>query len=492
MKSLLVLLCLIISFLSCIYSQCESGPGSALYNDRISVGRTWTLRINNQSEFERLYAIYPTDDFCYSPAGNFGSFCPLINALAYHRLLFQPLPQFGNHLITEVKIALIKGSERFIEPDVLRIDYITNASILFNVTTNSYVYIVEGLPYADVMHFENCSTRIKSEVLIAPTLGDHLYTAALAAPLPSDLCFALIGSPPGFIGACPVNTSFQIFTDYNTCLEKYNLLPYKTDCPFALESDTLTCRSIHVASAFELPFIHCPHCARKGHSVPCNDTCLQYCVNCSSNAHCDGVISSTDASVTYACKCNNGYTGDGHTCTINSCSTPADCASGDSRGTCINNTCGCINTFIWDPSSAAKVGNSQCFCNFTSKMVWNGHGKESVPECIPTGSCRAATADDEFSKDCRKLFPFDKEKTFTCVKYGHNDFDPYFKCICNPGYDGGWQVKCVCPEGKTERISINLDGDKACLAPGECVDDEHCSSHHCIRDPSINQIGFCA
>lgn len=153
--------------------------------------------------------------------------------------------------------------------------------------------------------------------------------------------------------------------------------------------------------------------------MPCTDSCVPFCQNCSPNGFCAGSIN-IDASVNYFCKCKDGYTGDGHTCTPNTCTANWQCQSPTYSTTCTNGICQCANSFEWNTTTAAQQAGAVCACNSSSTLYWNGN----VAECIPIGRCRQ-----------RWQCPQDYNSV-TCIQYGQNAFIPYDTCVCNFGFDG--------------------------------------------------------
>jgi len=248
--------------------------------------------------------------------------------------------------------------------------------------------------------------------------------------------------------------------------------PNKLFCPFPLRGNTSTCRSLHLFAAFNVPSVHCPHVSRQ--SVPCTDSCLSSCVGCDkNNGFCAGSIN-IDASVNYFCKCKDGYTGDGHTCTPNSCTANWQCPSPTYSTTCTNGICQCANSFEWNTTTAAQQAGAVCACNSSSTLYWNGN----VAECIPIGRCRQ-----------RWQCPQDYNSV-TCIQYGQNAFIPYDTCVCNFGFDGGFSIGCGCAVGRSIQWSTLYAGN-ICIAPGQCTDGFQCSSGVCHISPG-QPIGSCA
>jgi hypothetical protein len=141
---------------------------------------------------------------------------------------------------------------------------------------------------------------------------------------------------------------------------------------------------------------------------------------CASTNDCDSNATCTNRPGSYSCKCNSGYTGDGKKCSAaNQCGSDSDLC--DPNATC----------------SSAKSGVT-CTCN--AGFTGDGNGCSDVDECaMKTYSCAANAG---------------------CV----NNFGGY-DCVCNPGFSGDGNKACtaLCDTAKSDT--------SVCSPNGLCRDD---------------------
>jgi hypothetical protein len=136
---------------------------------------------------------------------------------------------------------------------------------------------------------------------------------------------------------------------------------------------------------------------------------------------------------------------------------------------------------VWDTATGS------CRCPSGSALQWDlGAGSPyTAPACIPLGRCTLrehCTAQEWSSVQCRDTTP---PALLT----------PGIKaCLCNPGFEGGYELPCTCPHGAAAiQWSNALDGN-VCLAPGQCTDNWHCTwPQTCQQQASTGAtIGHCA
>jgi hypothetical protein len=240
---------------------------------------------------------------------------------------------------------------------------------------------------------------------------------------------------------------------------------------YVQQSNTTACRSLHGTSAIFLPNIHCSHVRPNSHV--CKDACTAQCSNCDPNAQCVATYPTIE-SVVYQCQCKNGYVGNGTSCTAKQCVND-NCPAMDGTFECSTGLCKCTETFTHEPQPNQ---NNLCYCptDSGSEIFYNN----SVPICVPKGRC------------------INKQYQCTTQSYNHvkcvkldNDFTLFGACLCNYGFNGGWEFPCSCPSGKRIVWSEILDG-QVCLSPDECTANRQCPKNSVCVIPSGTPIGHCS
>jgi len=283
-------------------------------------------------------------------------------------------------------------------------------------------------------------------------------------------------APTGFLADTNYTSQQQCY-DYMDSLDAH-----PSPCPFPQQSNTKQCRQLHGTASYLLPNVHCQH-TRPNNSVTCQDSCLATCSNCHPNASCVATFDLPNSfAATYMCECKNGYTGNGTSCTPLACSASSQCPSQKQSYTCSSsNLCTCTDTFVHNPTSPYDHG--YCTCPDGTNQFKNGTDPESPPVCVPIGRC--------ISDDKRHMCQNQRHNQVKCLPYGQNTLRSFLSCLCNFGFQGGWEYPCSCPFPKTTKHSNAYDGE-VCLSPGECTDDNHCHGNsNCVITPG-QQSGTCS
>ena len=177
----------------------------------------------------------------------------------------------------------------------------------------------------------------------------------------------------------------------------------------------------------------------------------------------------------YQCQCNNGYVGNGTSCQPKQCSY-GNCPSSYGSYSCSTGLCLCESTYVNNPTN---TGNNLCICPSPSVVQWVG----SSPICLPAGRC----INDSYRYMCN----LQQYSQVSCVQI-QNSFAPFGGCVCNYGFNGGWEYPCVCVAPGRILWSNSFNG-QVCLLPGQCTEDHpDCGgTQHCVI-PTGQQVGTCA
>ncbi|XP_054266741.1 protein kinase C-binding protein NELL2-like isoform X1 [Macrosteles quadrilineatus] len=152
-------------------------------------------------------------------------------------------------------------------------------------------------------------------------------------------------------------------------------------------------------------------------SVP--DECCKFCPGvdyCGKGHECHSNASCLNLETTYACHCNTGFSGDGHTCyDIDECQ-----SQGGLEGHHCHSNTRCVNT----------AGGYECEC-------LPGHRRLDRFNCVEVDECSTGTHQCDAHATCRNT-------------------QGSYHCLCQDGYTGdGYKCTPVCPQ--------------TCLNGGECV-----------------------
>jgi hypothetical protein len=351
---------------------------------------------------------------------------------------------------------------------MLKVGYTLNITT-YNVTIGNYNIKQEGFRSTGYLVFENSTSALISlgydiqdpgAILLFSQTVSNTDPVALCAGLIYPACNGTFG--PSYIA----DTGY---TNLEDCIAFLTPRTVNSKCPFQMRSDTNICRSLHATSSFIRPDIHCQHTGKFSHT--CVDSCFPACDNCDPNAQCVATFPTLFEPI-YKCQCNNGYKGDGLTCTAEH-SKHGHCDISPGRYVCSDGLCKCRDSFTWDPLATNR--DNRCFCPDNGSIWQNGTSKM----CVPLGRCLE-------NKHCT----IQKYDTVKCLSVGHNNYTLWGGCLCNYGYEGGWESNCVCPAPKREVYSSVIKG-KVCLSDTECVCNRNCKTGEQCSLIDGNPIGKC-
>jgi len=354
--------------------------------------------------------------------------------------------------------------------------------------TDQWALSIGGLRNTETLRFVTCSDAILVDYSVQDPDILPLY-AASHYTTPENACDKIMARCTGALAA---------YASYNECLSFMTDLADSVDpqtaCPYALSSNTTTCRAYHADNAWADPVTHCPHTMVD--SMVCVDECLPLCASCPANGHCtvNYPSISADAAV-YSCDCDVGYTvgardpvtGAATLCVPKTCSAGWQCNSGSPTSLCDSTTghCGCHATFVWN---AATGG---CDCPDNGTVYWSVGSSPTLqaPVCVPRGRCLEryqCTSQDWNSVQCSDTTP-------------PNLVSAFQSCLCNAGFVGGFENPCSCPYGQSAIQWSDVIQGNVCLAPGQCSATWQCGNGHtCVfpTDPTTgaptSPLGTCA
>lgn len=452
-----------------------------LLADRYSVANIWINRANSQSQMNLAYTdVYANENMTHAARG-VGVFPSRFLALEYDNTIFVTADIFG-FIPTIAKTIFDPTTISLVDADTLLIYYYVNFTQGFDPSTGQYAINGALFRAHDYLRFLPGTSQI---IFAYSDFSDGYLksnSAADAVLTPETVCTFIfiacngsdaLGGPRPYLNL----TNFSTFAD---CVAFLNILQ-PTPCPYPIQSNTSLCRTIHGLSAVFVPVVHCPH-VRPYDSMVCFDQCLPQCSNCGSNAKCVAIIPNFPANfdTNYQCQCNNGYVGNGITCSPLSCTgqknniCPSDVGSYD----CSTGLCKCADTFIANPSNYT-TGNNLCLCPSPSKILWI----DKTAFCVPQGRC----TDDNHRYMCQN-WGFDYNQV-TCKSLPNNIWDSFGLCNCNYGYTGGVEFSCTCDPSRRVLWSNTFSG-LVCLNSTECTENWHCSSGHCVTTVG-NTVGTC-
>lgn len=361
------------------------------------------------------------------------------------------------------------------------------------IPPDSWQYIIGGLRGTETLLFAPCTDLIEVDYVVQdPDIIPFETQTAVVDP--ATICTSVMQRCVG---------PNQAYASYDECLAfmvGLNAVQQpNTECPYPLSSNTTACRFYHANNAYIDPVVHCPH--TQPDSVPCHDQCRPACDSCPANGHCVVYYPSVkaDASV-YSCDCDDGYvvsrrdpsTGSALACSLATCSADWECTgSGGGGGITVHcnvnasdpdgqqGVCGCQPTFTWN----STTGGCDCVGGQVRWDIGTGSSGLQAPVCVRNGRClqhQHCVSQDWNTVRCQQTSPPDILSVF-------------LSCVCNPGYIGGFENPCACPEGNRVEWSSQFGGD-VCLGPTQCTADWQCGyGHRCSlpADPATDPIGVC-
>ncbi len=429
---------------------CPNYPGgyTQLTKDRLVTTRAWIERVNSNYTKYNIISAQMLDDNSTLTILGIGSFEGAEVITEYGLLIF---PESGIS-VGHLDNIYDPTSPQWINKDTLSV-YYENKQYKRNTTSGQDYLVIDGLLNREIVQYNPCSTVIRSSFVQqnqdSVKLGEKNF---VNIPL-TQIC--------GLIMAACVN--YPAYPSMQDCLTfMKQLTPSK--CPFAVTGNTTNCRWFHALNTLAIPSVHCQHTMPE--STMCTEACLPDCGVCHANATC--VADFINITIPhYKCACNEGFVGNGYKCTPKTCPLGQwQCPGPYSYSTCINQTCGCLDTLTWNPIDGT------CGCTDSEQLFWyNG-----VPRCVPKGYC------------LEKYMCPQPSSYITCLP-ALNPVATSNPCICNYGFVGGFINQCTCLAPGRTVWSSTVDGN-VCLQPTECTDGWHCASGVCNVDPG-QQIGRC-
>lgn len=456
--------------------------GATLLSDQYAAAGAWTVRTRDLPSMLTAYNASYSNANTTHTVQNVGDFGPYQNALSYD-LLTVTLVDIIGYAPVELFTMFDPTTTQWVNNNTLRVDYTLNITTNYNATTVQFVQ--QGFRFTDYYVFETPTGQTNtSQVILDYGIQDpaaiELFAITSAAIDAPTLCFLIFaacnGSDVFGIPPRPYLNDTE-FTTLEQCIEFMLALPLDVDntiCPFPTRSNTTTCRGTHTFAAFIDPATHCPHV--RPDSVVCVNTCLPACSDCDPNASCAVSFPSIPTSFTpvYQCECNNGYIGNGAYCTPLACSY-GNCPAMYGSYTCSDdNLCECTETFTLESSSTSNY----CTCPSPSQIFYNSLGK---PICVPKGRCIEGQQWQCNTQSYTQV---------KCTTYGNNTFTLFNDCLCNFGFQGGWEYPCSCPSPNRIFWSSTYNGD-ICLTPSQCQFTWQCAYPQTCHITSGNPIGTC-
>lgn len=444
--------------LAIAFSSFAQPSDPILLAKRIHCLELLTVRATSRSQLDVAYANCTSDDVFHT-VRDVGDFGPGALAYGYDEVVVI-FPEIGMPDQVVLRPLFDPSTITWLDEDMVRVDYINNINFLFDPSTGGLVYHEEGFRFSTFYIFTNSTTeRVSLMYDIQDPAAVVMFNSGGGILDPELVCSAFV------FPACN-RSNYLPNTGYSTleeCITFFATVVPNSICPFQGRSNTAACRITHAWASFIRPDVHCSHV--RPVSVTCADTCFPACDNCNIHAECVATFPTLFEPV-YKCQCKDGYTGDGHTCTPNSCTSNTHCARDQE---CVDEICQCKDTFTWNSTATKK--RDQCTCE--EGTIYDG-------VCVPIGRCSE-------KKHCNIQRP----NTVSCSEYGHNSFTQWKHCLCNYGYEGGWEYPCTC-SGEREEV-VQSPGKKVCLASGECTRSGQCSHHQtCHIRGDGSGIGDCS
>lgn len=340
---------------------------------------------------------------------------------------------------------------------------------------NSYGHYFKGY-----FNFSECSSKANyfvtnDEGFEVLYVGDTLGGSQQVDPF--TWCGVLLGAQQKYwfeVGTDPALVTGFNFTDFNAgfgdCVGFHVGLTIKGDlCGTNLVDDTAGCRLRHALTSFApgASATHAPHWAKD--STKCIDRCLDVLPTCHANANPipGNRVLRDEGKFEYFCQCPIGYKGDGvNTCDPVTCVADTDCKP--SRASYCDGVCKPRDSFTWN----REIGEAECA---EGRQAWYNVSAGAF-DCIRDDRCWDV-------RECPQ------QPSRVSCQYPGNLANPVGVCLCNAGYEGGFDIDCTCPSGKTE---TNVSpGFKVCLASGECTMNGHCDAEKTCSSTSVNEIGQC-
>jgi hypothetical protein len=439
-----------------------------LTSDRLTNAQLWITRSSNPITMAQAYSPsvvdFPNIFHTLDDVGNFG---PGFVAEEYDSLVTNLVFILGYNPIV-LASTFDPFTTQWVDNNTLLVKYSTAVTAGANFTPGlTYKYVNNVVRNTEVIVFNNNSSLIRLGRTTQDPAAIKLFAAVNSELSVFEIC-GIIFQACNVTNATGYNyLSDTGFADFGSCVGFLLSLPPNNPCPYPQRSNTRDCRRLHAFSSLFLPNVHCSHV--KPASMVCTDSCLPSCSNCDPNAKCVPEFPVINVpNPVYKCQCNNGYVGNGTVCTPKNCSF-GNCPALFGSYECSTGLCMCTESFTQNPT-----GSSICTCPSPSQIFYNN----SKPVCVPQGRCIDA------QWQCNG-------QSYTQVKCVsvNNTFSLFNACVCNYGFNGGWEYPCSCPVGRRIVWSNTLNGD-VCLNSTECTANWHCSTNRCSISPG-QQVGTC-
>lgn len=498
---------------------------AALREARLAAARDFITKTNvNATNSVDIIEYYMTPDAVQiiQTVGAFGP--PVLIVEEYQLILHQEPPSIKLN-----SSGIIDGSEVWIDDDNLFFAYRDAFKQDFYGTRQGLTVGGYNLVNYEVLTFvsDPClPIKIKRDYITpdpyAYGVQNQAGIAQTQGPESLDFLCGLIQT------ACPVGTPLQQYATKDQCVNFLLTIPRNTEqtfCPYGFGgSNSTMCRLLHLSLAFIDGATHCPHLGPD--SMPCTDNCIEVCSSCvipasssptgypiadpTTNAYCGTSINYTNVEniQTFECKCRDSTISrddispiaDRKYCQPITCTADYQCPVKYGTATCVEGKCVPRGGFVWDSSMKSYVQKNMAKCPYgDNRVFW----KDGLPFCVKPGYCLQqpdpstrwqCASNNGGSNDYNtvKCLPLDTDD-FGIPQYVKDLLGPRpYGCLCNYGFLGGYEYPCYCPVGKNVQW---LNGDKVCLSPGECTQNNQCptsssGSKHCVFTAG-NPIGQC-
>lgn len=438
----------------------------ALLAARMESLRVWVQRSNSSEQMDLAFTDqYSTPEVAHIVRDT-ADYGPRDIAHEYDRIILDLALVFGFNP-SQLKAYYDPITTRWLDEDTIMANFNTDLQTEWNINTQKYDIDMSGFRNTDIYAFEPGTARVKLSYSIQDPAAIAAFAHGQASFSNDFICSYFI------LPTCANYAAATGYTSQADCVAYLDSLSANHVCPYAQRSNTAACRLTHAWAAGLLPSVHCPHTGK--FSVPCKDTCLPACNGCHADAHCVATYPTLFEPV-YECQCKPGFIGNGYTCA------PQPCQYGQCPGLygsyeCSTGNCLCKSSFTHNPKN---TGNDLCQCPDGGQIIYSN----SQPVCVPVGKCisdRWECNKQQYSQvQCKSPSRPGLENTFTSFK----------ACICNYGFQGGYEYPCSCPTGKRIVYSAAHDGD-VCLTTTECTTAWHCAwPQHCSI-PAGQTVGTC-
>jgi len=435
-----------------------------LLADRMVTLQVWVDRSNSSGQMDLAYTdIYSNVNTTHTVRDT-ADYGPRVIAHEYDRVILDLVYFFGFNP-TMIHSHYDPSTIQWLDADTVQVDYNLDIKTAYNPVTSSYEIDMQGFRYRDIFVYAPNTSQIILDYTIQDPAAILAFDQA-GGVLPNEfICgFIIIPACNGTDRPYLADTGYTSVADCVTALNNFPANP----CPYAQRSNTSACRLLHGFASGLLPAVHCSH--TKVESMVCVNSCLPACANCDPNAECIPTFPTLFSPV-YVCQCKNGYVGNGTSCVPKYCSY-GNCPALYGSYQCSSGSCVCQDTFTHNPM---VVGNNLCTCE-GGQIFYNN----SLPVCVPTGRCMSQ------QYECNGQ-SYNQVK---CKTNGYNTFEKFKFCVCNYGFNGGYEYPCSCAGSKRVVWSDTFSGE-VCLSSSECTANWHCSYPKTCQIPVGQQVGQC-